>query len=100
MAAILDDIKIRVMPGRASQIRAYVSGKIKLAEGGYVYLNGMRLVHSPKASSGLFLSFPAWAPGRGGDKSEWKETYFLSKADTKKIEEQAIHAYNRRLAAS
>ncbi len=99
MPARLDDIRVRPLAGRQNKIRAYVSGKLKLAEGGYVYLNGMRLVHSPKAKEGLFLSFPSWVAGKGTNEPTWKETYFLSGPDKAHIEKQAIHAFNRKLGA-
>jgi len=99
MPARLDDIRIRPLTTRRNQVRAYVSGKLKLADGGYVYLNGMRLVHSPKAEDGLFLSFPSWVTGKGTNEPTWKETYFLSGQDKANIEKQAIHALNRKMTA-
>jgi len=34
-----------------------------------------------------------------GWRPDWKETYFLSRADKTNIEKQAIHAYNWKIAA-
>jgi hypothetical protein len=96
MAALLEGLRVKPLLGRSNKVRAFVSGRLKLAEGTFIYLNGMRLVHGPK---GLFLSFPAGTRNDHNGEKEFVNTYFLSGQDRRTIERQAIVAFNKRLAA-
>ena len=88
---------LRVLPfkGSKTKIRATVSGRLKLGSGGFIYLNGMKLVHGSK---GLFLSFPAWSPKEASGK-KFKDIFFLEGMPKAMVEQQVIHAYNRKQSA-